>query len=120
MRILFLRNPVLLDAQVLGKVPVPGRGGWGCPLVEEGAALGQKGEREKGGKLPGVRPLPVQAAGSSPGRFRAVAGPSSSNRNVRLEEVRGTGADLEPELSSGGQVWLRLHTGLCEDLTVNA
>lgn len=110
MRILFLRNLVLLDSQVPGKPPVPGRGGGGCPLVEEGAGLGQKRGREKGGKLPEVQPLPASW------EVQSYGGPPVVRRSLWLEEVKGTGANLEPDLSSGGQVWLRLHTGLCEGL----
>lgn len=46
------------------------------------------------------------------GGYRAAAGPPGSGRNLRLAEVEGLGASLEPELSLGEQVQLRLHMEL--------
>ena len=88
---------------------------WIALWLAEKAAMGQKGGGRESGEEGwlGARVPPIQAAAFPPGGgYRTAAGPPGSGRNLRLAEVEGLGASLEPELSPGEQVQLRLHMEL--------
>lgn len=94
---------------------------WDCPLGGRGGSpgpergVGERADRKVawGSGFHQSRQLPfpreVQGCWQAP----------NSSRSLRLEEMGSIGANLEPELSPGGQIRWRLHRGLCGDLIMN-